>query len=420
MATAEKTGSGKKCVIIGASHAGVSCAYALRSEGWAGDIVLIDADPELPYHRPPLSKSYLAGAEGRALQPLRSAENYERENIELRLGVRVAAIDRAATELELGGGERLPYDKLVLAVGARALVPPIPGLDAANSVYPLRSAADVEQIRTALADGTKRRVVIIGGGYIGLETAASLTKIGAKVKVIEREERVLARVTTPEMSAFFTELHENNGVEVLTGRSVISFSSDGEVTKVNCTDGSVHPADVVILGVGVRVNTELAEAAGLTVQNGIRVNEFTATNDENIFAIGDCAYHRNPHYDSLVRLESVQNAVDQAKVAAAAVCGREIAYDAIPWFWSDQYDVKLQIVGLSGGYDRAILREEAGDDVKFSIWYFAGQRLLAVDAVNNARAYVIGTKLISSGAVIDQAKLADPETVLKPANILAE
>jgi len=285
-------------------------------------------------------------------------------------------------------------------------------------IYPLRSAADVEQIRGALSESTTKRVVIIGGGYIGLETAASLTKIGAKVKVIEREDRVLARVTTPEMSTFFTKLHTDHGVDVLTGQSVTQITNDDDALSVICNDGSVQPADVIILGVGVRVNTELAEAAGLDVANGIRVDHTAATNDDSIFAIGDCALHHNPHYDSDVRLESVQNAVDQAKIAAGAICGKEVNYDSIPWFWSDQYDLKLQIVGLSTGYDRALLRKEAGDGIKFSIWYFAGDRLLAVDAINNARAYVIGTKLIKSGQLIDFEKLADPEVVLKPVHIL--
>ncbi|MBB4080724.1 3-phenylpropionate/trans-cinnamate dioxygenase ferredoxin reductase subunit [Lewinella aquimaris] len=406
------------CLIVGASHAGVGCAFELRRQGWTGGIVLIDRDPQLPYHRPPLSKTYLTSEEGSYHNPLRAVDNYEREGIELRLGVSVASIDRDRSLIVLDNGEELAYDKLVLATGARPLIPPFPGLESARHVFSLRTAADVAGIRAALSEDHGKRVVVIGGGYIGLETAASLRKLGAEVTVLEREERVLARVTTPGMSAFFEQLHADHGVKILTGKTVSGFQTNATHTIVRCADGDELVADVIVIGVGIRVNVELAQRAGLEVSNGICVNGSARTSDENIYAIGDCTYHHNPRYDRFVRLESVQNAVDQGKVAAAALVGKVAIYDAIPWFWSDQYDVKLQIVGLSEGHDRAVVRKEVGEAPKFSIWYFAGDTLLAVDAVNNAKAYVIGTKFIQSGALIDRDKLADPTVPLRPANLV--
>ncbi|MCP9236182.1 NAD(P)/FAD-dependent oxidoreductase [Lewinella sp. JB7] len=406
------------CLIVGASHAGVGCAFELRRQGWTGRIVLIDRDPHLPYHRPPLSKTCLTAEAGSDHSPLRAADSYAKDAIDLRLGVSVTSVDRERSLVLLDNGENLPYDKLVLATGARPLIPPFPGLDAARHVFPLRTAADVAGIRAALSEDHGKRVVVIGGGYIGLETAASLRKLGAEVTVLEREERILARVTTPTMSAFFAQLHADHGVKILTGKTVSGFRTGDTHSIVHCADGDEFAADVVVIGVGIRVNVELARQAGLEVSDGICVDASARTSDENIYAIGDCTYHHNPRYDRFVRLESVQNATDQGRVAAAAIVGKEAVYDAIPWFWSDQYDVKLQIVGLSAGYDRAVLREEAGQGPKFSIWYFAGDTLLAVDAVNNAKAYVIGTKFIQSGAPINREKLADSTVPLRPANLM--
>jgi len=332
------------CVAIGASHAGVNLAFALRREGWEGQIILYDADPELPYYRPPMSKTYLTNEEDVSVKPLKSAESYERNNIQLNLGIKVASIDCKAKKIVLEDGSTQTYNKLVLAIGARPLVPTITGLANAKNVFPLRTAADVEGIRNSLGGIPEKKVVVIGGGYIGLEIAASLKKVGAYVTVLEREQRILARITAPEMSNFFHELHKDNGVDVLTGKNVTSIEVDNAINKVVCSDSSIYLADIIIIGVGIRVNTELAEKAGLTIENGIKVDSATRTSDKNIYSIGDCTFHHNPHYDKYIRLESVQNAVDQAKVAAASICGKEVVYDAIPWFWSDQYDVKLQIM----------------------------------------------------------------------------
>jgi len=408
------------CVVIGASQAGVTLAFALRDEGWEGDIVLYDADLRLPYARPPLSKAVLTGKEDLAEHVLKPSHLYEKEKITLRLGCRVASINRHEKQVVLTGGNKQPYDKLVLATGSRPIVPGIPGLDRAANVFSVRTADDVINIHRALDESKDRQVVIIGGGYIGLETAASLKKMGASVTVIEREERVLARVTSPEMSNFFQELHAKNGVQVLTGKTVASVEARNNRNVLICNDGSVFQADIIIVGVGVYVNTELADDAGLAIENGIKVDSSACTSDKAIYAIGDCTNHYNPFYDRYVRLESVQNASDQAKVAAAAICGKKQAYEALPWFWSDQYDVKLQIVGLSQGYNNLVVRKEEGDVQKFSVWYFKDDRLLAVDAVNNIKAYVMGTKFIKSGNMVDKARLSDSGIEFKPANLLVE
>lgn len=402
------------CIIIGASHAGVNCAFALRREGWEGDILLIDADPHLPYHRPPLSKSFLTAEVNIEQIALRPAEAYEKQSIERIIG-RVSTIDCSNKQITLVGGTSYKYHKLVLATGARALIPNIPGLQEAGRVYVLRTATDISNIRQALVNSTSKRVLVIGGGYIGLELAASLSKLGAKIQVLEREERILARVTAPEMSQFFVQLHQSNGVEVCTGKSVVSIHEEKDGVLATCEDGSEFRADLIVLGVGIKVNAELAAECGLAVENGIKVDVTTRTSDKHIYAIGDCSYHYNAYYQRDLRLESVQNAVDQAKVTAANICGKRTEYNSLPWFWSDQYDVKLQTVGLFNGHDVAVLREEAGKENCFSIWYFKEDRLLAVDAVNNAKAYVVGMKLLKERRAIDRSKLTDNTIPLKPA-----
>lgn len=406
------------CVIIGASHAGVNCAFALRREGWEERILLIDADPHLPYHRPPLSKTFLTGEGSIEKIALRAAEAYEKEKIE-RINASVSAIDRESQVVSCADGRSFPYQKLVVATGARPLIPGIPGLEESNIVFTLRQADDIYQIRKALESSSSKRVLIIGGGYIGLELAASLTKLQAKVQLLEREERILARVTAPEMSSFFEELHRGKGVDIITGKNVVAVHAKEDHIQVECAEGATFEADFIVLGVGIRVNTELAAAAGLSIENGIKVDSTTRTSDEHIYAIGDCSFHYNSSYETFVRLESVQNAVDQAKVAAANICGKRTEYNAVPWFWSDQYDIKLQTVGLFNGYDEVIVRKEKDKEDCFSIWYFQGSRLLAVDAVNNAKAYVVGMKLLKEKQLVDKAKIADPSAPLKPASLLA-
>lgn len=403
------------CVVIGASHAGVNLAFSLRKEGWEGKILLFDKDPEIPYHRPPLSKTYLQNS---AINLLKSEESYQKENISLNLGISVNSINRENKTITLSDGNHQSYDMLVLATGARPIIPPIPGIEKAKNLYPLRTSADATNIRNAFQNSVHKQVVIIGGGYIGLETAASIKKLGGSVTVLERESRILARVTAPEMSDFFMKLHIENGVEILTDKNVISFEVKNGVNTINCSDGSFFIADIIIIGVGVRVNLELAKESGITIENGILVDETACTNDAAVYAIGDCTFHFNPHYNRNLRLESVQNAVDQAKIAAAAICGKNPTYNSIPWFWSDQFDVKLQMVGLSEGYNQLFIRKEKSETTKTSIWYFKDDTLLAVDAINNPKAFVLGTKFIKDRSKIDKIKLVDSTIPFKPVDLL--
>ena len=412
------TTQNKVCIVIGASHAGVNFAFALRREGWEGEIILYDNDKEFPYHRPPLSKAYLTSEEGTEQSLLFPKENYKTDNIVLKLGIAVNTINKEEKTITLANGSVQQYDKLVIATGARPFIPPIQGLDLAKNVFPMRTAEDAINIRKTINNSLTKRAVIIGGGYIGLETAASLKKLGANVVVLEREERVLARVTAPVMSDFFTQLHHNNGVKILTSKNVISIENKDDHNVVVCDDGTKLNADLIVVGVGIKVNSELAQNAGIVIENGIKVDETAKTNDTDIYAIGDCTYHFNPHYKYHLRLESVQNAVDQAKTAAKAICEQEVVYDTIPWFWSDQFDVKLQIVGLSKGYNQIIIRQEEAKN-SFSTWYFKDDELLAVDAVNFAKAYVLGTKFIKSKQKLDKSKISDLSIPFKPNSFLA-
>lgn len=406
------------CAVIGASHAGVNFAFNLRKEGWQGEIVLYDIDKEFPYHRPPLSKAYLTSEEGTDHSLLFPKENYQTDDITLKLGVSVTNIDKEKKCIALSDGTLKNYDTLVIATGARPFIPPIKGIDTAKNLFPMRTAEDAVNIRKAFNSSKNKQVVVIGGGYIGLETAASLKKLGAQVVVLEREERILARVTAPVMSEFFTQLHTGNGVDILTGKNVVSIENDTESNTVTCNDGSTYNADIIVVGVGIKVNTELAQKAGLDIENGIKVNEMAQTSDPNIYAVGDCTFHYNPHYKTNVRLESVQNAVDQAKTAAKAICGVEnVIYDTIPWFWSDQFDVKLQMVGLSNGHNQIVTRKEETKN-SFSTWYFKDDELLAVDAVNFPKAYMLGTKFIKSGQILDKSKIEDISIAFKPNNFI--
>lgn len=405
------------CIIVGASHGGVTAAFALRKEGWQGNIIIIDGDPALPYHRPPLSKAYLTQPDD--IQPpiLKPAPSYEKNGIELRLGAHVNKIDSNSNTLYLHNGEVFNYHKLILATGARPFIPPIAGIENVNNVFALRTQANVESIREAFNASKQKRVVIIGGGYIGLETAASIKKLGGDVTVLERESRLLARVTSPEMSEFFQQLHESHGINICTNQNVQSIQYKDNQQTVICENGREFTSDIIIVGVGIRINQELAQQAGLTVENGITVNDQCQTSDPNIYALGDCAYHHNKHYDCWLRLESVQNAVDQAKIVALALCEKEACYDSLPWFWSDQFDVKLQMVGLSNGYNNLIIRKDPNDACKFSVWYFKDDELLSVDTINDAKAYVIGTKLIKSKTIINKNALADHNTPLTLDNL---
>lgn len=402
-------------IIIGASHGGVSCAFNLRKEGFDGSITLIDADPHLPYHRPPLSKSFLTDEAEIENYQLKSSEAYEKENIALKLGVSVLNIDRDKKEV-VCSDSHLTYDKLILSTGADAFIPPIAGINDHDGIFPLRNAQDVLAIKAGVKNANK--ATIIGGGYIGLEIAASLKKLGLEVVILERESRLLSRVTSPDMSQYFLELHQKHEIDIQFNKEVKEISKDQSGLQVSCADGSTIKTDIIVLGVGIKVNQQLASDAGLKVGDGIEVDEFCRTTDPAIYAIGDCSWHFNPSYDRHLRLESVQNATDQGKTVAKHICGKDEPYNTIPWFWSDQYDVKLQMVGLSNGYDELICRIEQ-DESKRSYWYFKSGDLIAVDAVNNPKAYVLGTKFIKDQSKVNKGAIGDSAVDLKPGNLIS-
>jgi len=398
------------CVIVGASHAGTQLSLSLRQGGWEGRIVLLGDEPVKPYQRPPLSKAILSGEKSPEQIPIRPATVIENAGIELRLGNRVESIDRDRKMLHLSDGATLDYDKLALTLGAYPSTIKLTGSDKAGVHY-LRKLADVEQIRPFMGRG--KSAVIVGGGYIGLEAGAILRQTGMSVTVLEALPRVLQRVTAPIVSDFYERLHHEEGLEIVSGALVTSIEGENQVERVHCADGAEHDADLVIIAVGVLPHTRLAAEAGLNVEDGILVDEFAHTSDPDIVAAGDCTRHFNPIYQRRVRLESVQNAMDQAKTAASALNGDPQPYHALPWFWSDQYDVKLQIAGLSQGYDNIVLRGDPETGRNFSVFYFLGDRLLAVDAINRPGEFMMGKKLILAETAVDKTRLADESIPVK-------
>lgn len=393
-------------VVIGAGQAGAALVSKLRSAGHAGEITLIGAEPALPYQRPPLSKAYLLGEMEEDRLYLRNAAFYAVSGIALRLGTPVTGIDAAARTVTLGP-ETLAYDQLALTTGSipRHLPAALGGTLA--GVFTVRSLADVDAMRPEFVAG--RRLVIIGGGYIGLEAAAVASKLGLDVTLVELAPRILQRVAASETSDHIRALHARHGVKILEGTGLDRLLGETRVTGARLTDGSELPADFVIAGVGVAPATALAELAGLTLDNGIATDSHGRTSDPAIWAAGDCASF--PWQGGRLRLESVQNAIDQAELVAENMLGAARDYHPMPWFWSDQYDTKLQIAGLSTGYDRIVTRGPEGEAVSF--WYYHGETLLAVDAMNDPRAYMVGKRLLESGRSPDPARVADPATPLK-------
>ena len=394
-------------VVIGAGQAGAALVARLRSGGHAGPITLIGEEPHLPYQRPPLSKGYLLGEMDADRLTLRSAAFYADHDIALRLGTPVTGIDPAARTVTLGD-ETIAYDHLVFTTGSvpRRLAPAIGG-DLAG-VYTVRNLADVDAERAEFRPG--RRLVIVGGGYIGLEAAAVAAKLGLDVTVLEMAPRILQRVAAPETSDYFRALHTAHGVKILESTGLERLLGEaGHVTAARLSDGREIPADFVIAGVGILPATQLAEAAGLAIENGIRTDSHGRTSDPHIWAAGDCASF--PWQGGRLRLESVQNAIDQADLVADNILGAGKDYVPMPWFWSDQYDCKLQIAGLNTGYDRIVTRGPDGAAVSF--WYFQGDRLLAVDAMNDSRAYMVGKRLLETGRSADPAAISNPATNLK-------
>ena len=403
--------SNQGIVIIGAGHAGGSAAAFLRQYGYKGPLTLVGAEPVLPYQRPPLSKAWLKGEATAESLALRPAKFYAAQNVETRLGISATAVDRAAHSVRLSDGSTLGYAKLVLALGSRARPLPLPGRDLAG-VMELRTTADADRLQAALQPGA--RLAVVGGGFIGLEVAASAGALGASAPVVEREARVLARVASPPLSAFVQEYHRGRGVDVRRATGVEALEgTNGQVTGVRLADGGLVPCDIALLGVGALANDELAQAAGLDCANGITVDLAARTSDPDIYAVGDCTNRPLPMYQRMFRLESVPNAIEQAKQAAADITGRAAPQPEIPWFWSDQFDLRLQMAGLPFGATQLVQRG-AAEVAGFAVFHLGPDTtVLAVEAINAPADFMAGRILVSKQKQVAPALLADLSSDMK-------
>ncbi|NIJ37574.1 3-phenylpropionate/trans-cinnamate dioxygenase ferredoxin reductase subunit [Sphingopyxis panaciterrae] len=399
-------------VIVGAGHGGAQVAVMLRTQKFEGSIAIIGEESELPYERPPLSKEYFAGEKEFERIQLRPARYWDEREVTMLLGKRVVAVDPAAHTVATDGGETIGYGKLVWATGGHPRVLPIPGGDLPG-VQGVRTRADADADAMKAASETAGQIVVVGGGYIGLEAAAVLNKAGKKVVLLEAQNRVLARVAGEELSRFYEKEHRDHGVELHLGVCVDAIEGDTRVTGVRLSDGEVIPADLVIVGIGIIPAVAPLIAAGADCANGVRVDRLCKTSLPDVYAIGDCAAHVNDFAEGAeVRLESVQNANDQANVVAKGIVGDEAPYHAIPWFWSNQYDLKLQTAGLSTGHDQAVLRGDPATR-SFSVVYLKAGKVIALDCVNATRDYVQGRMVVSAGLEAGPEQLADIETPLK-------
>ena len=393
-------------VIIGAGQAGLQTAEALRAEGWQGDLILLGEEPHAPYHRPPLSKAYLMGESSAEQLTMRGPEALSRKAIEIRIGCRVNRIDCVERVVHLDQGDRLAYHRLVLATGARARQ--LPGADW-QGVFQLRTLEDCTRISEAMA--TAHHIAVIGGGFIGLEFAAVARKKGKSVTVIEAANRLMARAVSAEVSEIYARLHTERGVVLRLGSGVAGFTStNGRVSGITLSDGHNVSADLVLMGIGILPNQELAEAAGISCASGIIIDSCGRTSDPFVFACGDCTATRLENGD-FRRLESVQNAIEQAKSCAASIMNRERPFTAAPWFWSDQYDVKLQMVGTSQGHDHSVIRGDT-NAYKCSIFYFAGERLIGIDSLNRPQDHMAGRRLLDEGMGLTPQQAADESFLL--------
>ncbi|MAN75011.1 MAG: pyridine nucleotide-disulfide oxidoreductase [Henriciella sp.] len=400
----------QKIVIIGGGQAGAQVVQSLRQFGYEGDLVLVGDEAALPYQRPPLSKAYMKGELGEDRLYFKPAAWYEDNKVETLLSQRVEKIDRARRQVTLEHGGHLDYDALIIATGSRPRPLPVEGADLEN-VFDLRGLADVEHIQPKMIPG--HRLVIVGAGYIGLEAAAVARQLGLEVRVLEMEQRALARVTSPVISSFYEALHMEHGVDVRCGARLARLKGeDGKLTHAVLASGEEIEADMVLAGIGIVPNVELAEDAGLPVKNGIIVDEDARTSDPRIFAAGDCTVRPLAHYARTGRLESVHNAIEQGKLAAAAIMGKPRPALDCPWFWSDQYDIKLQIAGLSMGYDEIVVRGDI-EAKKFAAFYLKNGRLIAVDAINSPPEFIASKRLIMSGASVASETLKDTSISMK-------
>jgi 3-phenylpropionate/trans-cinnamate dioxygenase ferredoxin reductase component len=395
-------------VIVGGGQAAAQAVQSLRQQNFTGAITLLSDEPYAPYQRPPLSKKYLAGDVPRERLLLRPAAFYAEKGVTLEQNCRVQELDLPARSVRLHDGRTLGYDRLLLATGSRVRRLDVPGIEL-GGVHYLRTIDDVDAITISLTPGA--RVLLVGAGYIGLEVAAVIKQRGFDVTVLEAADRVMARAVSPEVSAFYDACHRAAGVAIHYGATVRALHGTQRVTAVETAGGQQFPCDVVIIGIGIVPNIELAAAAGLACDNGIVVDEFARTANPNVVGAGDCTNHPHPLLGRRVRLESVPNAIHQAKVAAATLVGAPVAYSEVPWFWSDQYDLKLQIVGLSTGYDEVVLRGDPATR-SFAAFYLGGGQLLAVDAINSPREFLAAKKLVAARAKVPAAQLRDPNVDL--------
>ncbi len=399
-----------RVVIVGGGQAGAQTAVSLRQWGYNGEITLISEEGYPPYQRPPLSKAYMKGEMEEERLYLKADDWYKDNNVSVQLNICVEAIDRTDKYVLLSSGERLHYETLILATGSRPRNLDIDGADL-NNIFTLRGMDDVSRIKPHMVAGKK--LVILGAGYIGLEAAAVARQLGLDVTVLEMAPRILARVTSPEISDFYTQEHRRQGVVVHTHTALKAISGDnGAITSVTLDDDTVLQADILLVGIGVLPNEELAKDAGIDCDNGIVVDEDARTSDASVFAVGDCTRRPLVHYGRTGRLESVHNAIEQGKLAAAAITGRQRPLEECPWFWSDQYDLKLQIAGLSQGYDLTVVRGNP-QDRKFAVFYFKDDQLIGVDAVNAAPEFLVSKKLIPLKAKLDVIRLADTAVAMK-------
>ena len=399
----------ERVVIAGAGHAAGQLVASLKQKKFDGQIVLVGDEAYLPYQRPPLSKKFLSGELAAERLYVKPPAFYDDPQIELRLETKITKIDRGNKSLRTENGDDIPYDKLILALGSRVRRLSIDGADLAGVHY-LRSIDDVEGIRAEMQN--KKNAVIIGAGYIGLEVAAVTRKLGLEVTVIEMADRVMSRVVSPEISDYYQIEHTNQGVKLRLSTGIKAIRGKKRVQAVETDDGELIPADFVVIGVGIQPNTELAIEAGLQVEDGIVVDDRCQTSDPSVYAVGDCTRHPNAIYDRQLRLESVHNALEQAKTAVINICGGQSHYSQVPWFWSDQYDLKLQIAGLSTDYDDVIIRGNPADR-SFACLYLRDGRLIATDAVNSPKEFVHSKALIAGRKQLDRDRLADADIPLK-------
>ncbi|HZZ32822.1 MAG TPA: FAD-dependent oxidoreductase [Phenylobacterium sp.] len=398
-------------VILGAGHAGGTAAALLRQYGYEGAITLVGAEPIPPYQRPPLSKAWLKGeadADSLALKPL---EFYAEHNIDFRASTTAVGINRGAKTVGLSDGSTVSYDALIIATGARAIALPIPGADLSGVMF-LRTAADAETLKATVGPG--KTLAVVGGGYIGLEVAASGRALGAEVVVLEREDRLLARVACKTLSTFFKTQHEAHGVSFELSATATAFEGNaaGQVTGVRLADGRLIPCDAVVVGVGAHPNDELARDCGLETARGVVADLEARTSDPAIFAIGDVAHRPMPIYDRMFRMESVPNALEGAKQAASAIVGRSPPPGEVPWQWSDQYDLKLQIAGYAFDVDEILLRGDPASG-KFAVFHLKGDLVQSVEAINSPPEFMMGKQLIGARRPVDKARLADPSISMK-------